>query len=114
MAGADRFTGGQMQAYMVLEARRRLVLPCRSVDGREINAVDCDRTLRRVVETVEELDQRCLARAILADEADDGSPRDRDGDVAQRVLGGAVIAVRHVVQLETSASGGRCLEVWFG
>ena len=66
------------------------------------HVVDRDGARRRVVEAGDELHDRALARAGLADERDGLARDDLHVDAAERVVDGARVAEAHVVELDVA------------
>ena len=66
----------------------------------EVDAVDRDRARRRLVEAAQQLHERRLARAVLADDRDDRSGGELEVDVVEHEAVGAGIAERDVFEAD--------------
>ena len=75
VAEAHGMLGAELEAKEVLERSGESCPPGLRGNAREIDAIDTDRPRRGRVEAAQQLDQRRLARAVLADDRDDGARR---------------------------------------
>ena len=103
VADADALAGDQLEAEEVLERAGQALPPRRARHRGDVDAVDRDAARRRAVHAGEQLDQRRLAGAVLADDGHDGAGRQRDVDVVEGQAVGAGVAERHVLEADPVA-----------
>ena len=92
LADADVLGRGQVVAHVVLEDDADLVAQASSVVFAQVGAIEQDPALGRVVEPRQELDERRLAGAVLADQRDLLAGRERKAQIAHCPALGAGIA----------------------
>src|SRR5207245_11314272 len=68
VADTHRMTSAQLEAEEVLEGARQVRAPVVRRHSRQRRAVDQDAPGRRLVQLAQQLDERRLARAVLADD----------------------------------------------
>ena len=73
----------------------------------EVDAVDGDATVGRVVEAAQQLHERGLARAVLADERDHRTRAQLEVHVAQHPRVGARVLERHVLEADRAGRAAR-------
>ena len=77
----------QLEPDEVLKHRRDALAPCVDVELAQIDAIDLDRAFIGIVEPAQQLRERGLARAILADDRERRTGRNRQIETVQhRVL----------------------------
>ncbi len=103
VADADALAGEKLEADEVLEADGDPLPPRRRLDLREVDAVRRDPAAGRLVEAAEELDERRLPRAVLADERDRGACGQLEIDGREDIDLGAGIAEREAVDADPVA-----------
>ena len=102
----------ELEAEEILERARQARAPLVGRHARQRRVVDEDRARRRLVHLREQLDQRRLAGAVLADDGDDRARRQRQRHVVEHEPRRARIGERHVVEADArraarSARAGR-------
>src|SRR5262249_33257613 len=90
----------ELEANEVLEHRRHARPPHRDVERAEIDAVDLDRARLGVVEPAEELSERGLTRAVLADDGQRAAGRDLQVQSLEHGLNTGGIAEREVTEAD--------------
>ncbi len=103
VADADRLPGDELEAGEVLETRGDSLPPARRGDAGQVGAVGPDHARRGLVEAAEQLHERALAGAVLADDGHGRAGRQAQVDARQHDSVGARVAEGHV--LETDAVG---------
>ena len=103
VADADALAGDQLEAEEVLERPGQPGPPRPARDRREVDAVDGDAPGRRAVHPGQQLDERRLAGAVLADDRHDGAGRQQHVDVVEGEAFGARVAERHVLEADAVA-----------
>ena len=98
VADADGRLREELEAVEVLERAGEAVAPLVGGHAREVDAVDRDAPARRRVHVGEQLHERALARAVLADERDHRARGELDVHVGERVVVGARVRERHVLE----------------
>ena len=93
-------SGQQLVTDEVLEARGALATPLDEIEISEVDTVDVDVSDGRLVHPREELDERGLARAVLADERDGRSGGKVQVDIGQHGSVGARVLERHVDEVD--------------
>jgi hypothetical protein len=84
VAGRDRLAGDELEVDVVLERAGAPQPPRIAVEGRQVHPVDQHLPGRGPVQPGEQLDQRGLAGAVLADHRDDRAGRQVQRHVLQR------------------------------
>ena len=77
-AGRDVVAQRQLEAHEVLEHGGDAAPPVVEVEPAQVDAVDLDRAAGRVVQPAQQLGQRRLAGAVLADDGQRPPGRDRE------------------------------------
>ena len=104
--GGDVLAERQLEADEVLEHRRHALTPAGEVEPAQVDAVDLDGAADRVVEPAQQLGQRRLAGAVLADDRHRPSGGDRQVEPVEneRTTG---VAEAEVAQADLRAVPGR-------
>ena len=99
--GRDVVAQRQLEADEVLEHRRDARSPRREIELAQVDAVDLDRAGLRIVEAAQQLRERRLAGAVLADDGERRAGGNREVEVL-RGRGGAAAGIRerHVAEAD--------------
>ena len=106
VADADGVAGAELEAEEVLERAGQARAPLVGRHARERRVVHEDRAGRRLVQLGEQLDQRRLAGAVLADDGDDRAGGQRQRHVVEHEARRARVGERHVLEADAAAHGG--------
>ena len=100
VADPDAVERTQLEAEEVLERAAQPGPPLRHRQRGQVDAVDLDAPAVGRVHPGEQLDQRGLAGAVLADDGDDRAGGQVEADVVEHQPVGARVAERHVVEAD--------------
>ncbi len=100
VAHADTRLRKQFEPVEVLEGAREMGAPLVGRHAREVDAVNGDSPTRRRVHVGEELHERALARAVLADQRDHRTRRQLDVHVGEGLAIGPRVGERHVLEAD--------------
>ena len=106
VAEADGLARAELEAEEVLERAGQARPPLVGGHAGERRVVDEDRARRRLVHLRQQLDQRRLAGAVLADDGDDRAGRQRQRHVVEHQARRARVGERHVLEADAAASAG--------
>ena len=98
LSQADVLPGGQLVAHEVLEDHSHPPAQLGRVELPQVNAVEQDAPLRRVVEAEQQLDERGLAGAIAAHQRHRLVPPEMQRDIVQHRLGLAGVGERDLLE----------------
>ena len=100
IADADGVPGAELEAEEVLEGAGEPRAPVDGGNAREVGSIDEDAAARRLVHLRQQLDQRRLAGAVLADDRDHRAGRQIEIDVVEHEPLGAGIRKRDVIEAD--------------
>ncbi len=100
VAGTDRPTGQELESREILEPCRQVLPPGLDAEGSDVDAVGEDPACCGLVHPREELHQRRLARAVLADDCHCRPGWEHQVDVSKHRSGGTWIGETDAVETD--------------
>ena len=100
VADTDGLVGGEVKVGEVLEQRSGGRVPACRIELVDADPVEPELAAAGLVEALDELDQRGLARPVLPDDRDRGTGRDGQVDVVEGVGIGPWVAIAQPLQLD--------------
>ena len=91
---------GKLVARKILEQHADAAAPRLRIELAQIGAAHANGPMRGIVETQQQLDQRALAGAVLADQGDQLAAANVQAEILHRGFGAARIGKRHIVELD--------------
>ena len=107
VAEADGVARAELEAEEVLERAGQPRAPLVGRHARQRRVVDEDRARRRLVHLRQQLDQRRLAGAVLADDGDDRAGGQRQRHVVEHEARRARVGERHVLEADAAGAARR-------
>ena len=105
VAQADGVAGAEFEAEEILERAGEAIAPLGGGQARERRVVHQDRAGRRLVHLREQLDQRGLAGAVLADDRHHCAGGQGERHIVEHHAGGAWVGERYVLEPDALLQG---------